>query len=101
VWGMLKNPAYKGTAGFGKTRVGALKRLLRAQRGRSLQPRQPHAIEEVPREEWIWVPVPAIIDSELYDTVQEQLAENRHRARQGQGGARHFLQRLLSCKVCG
>src|SRR5882672_4953971 len=35
VWGMLRNPAYKGMAGFGKTRVGALKRPLRAQRGRS------------------------------------------------------------------
>src|SRR5712664_981289 len=55
VWGMLKNPAYKGTAGFGKTRVGALKHPLRAQRGRALQSRQPHASVEVPREEWIFV----------------------------------------------
>src|SRR3989454_1861754 len=46
VWGMLKNPAYKGTAGFGKTRVGALKRSLRAQRGRALQPRRPYALED-------------------------------------------------------
>src|SRR5713226_4266207 len=44
---------------------------------------------------------PAIIDSELYDTVQEQLAENRRRARQGQRGARYLLQGLLMCKVCG
>jgi site-specific DNA recombinase len=101
VWGMLKNPAYKGTAGFGKTRVGALKRPLRAQRGRSLQPRQPHAIEDVPRAEWILVPVPAIIEAELYDLVQEQLAENRRRARQGQRGVRYLLQGLLVCKVCG
>jgi site-specific DNA recombinase len=101
VWGMLKNPAYKGTAGFGKTRVGALKVRLRAQRGRGLQPRRPHAIEDVPREEWVLVPVPALIDSELYDTVQEQLAENRRRARQGQRGARYLLQGLLVCKVCG
>ena len=101
VWGMLKNPAYKGTAGFGKTRVGALKRPLRAQRGRSLQSRQPHAIEEVPREEWIFVPVPAIIESALYEAVQEQLTENRRRARQGQRGVRYLLQGLLVCKVCG
>src|SRR2546430_6328213 len=98
---MLKNPAYKGTAGFGKTRIGALKRPLRAQRGRSLQSRQPHAIEDVPREEWILVPVPAIIEPELYDLVQEQLAENRRRARQGQRGVRYLLQGLLVCKVCG
>ena len=101
VWGMLKNPAYQGTAGFGKTRVGALKRPLRAQRGRSLQPRQPHAIEEVPREEWIFVPVPAIIESALYEAVQEQLTEKRRRARHGQRGVRYLLQGLLVCKVCG
>jgi site-specific DNA recombinase len=101
VWGMLKNPAYKGTAGFGKTRVGALKTRLRAQRGRPLQPRRPYALEEVPREEWILVPVPAIIEAELYALVQEQLGENRRRARQGQRGARYLLQGLLVCKVCG
>ncbi len=101
VWGMLKNPAYQGMAGFGKTRVGALKVRLRAQRGKGLHPRRPHAIEDVPREEWIFVPVPALIDSELYDTVQEQLTENRRRARQGQRGARYVLQGLLVCKVCG
>ena len=72
VWGMLTNPAYTGTAGFGKTRVGALKRPLRAQRGRARQPRQSHAIEDVPRAGWIVVPVPAIIEAELYALVQEQ-----------------------------
>ena len=101
VWGMLKNPAYQGTAGFGKTRVGALKHPLRAQRGRALQSRQPYASEEVPREEWIFVSVPAIIEAELYALVQEQLTENRQRARQGQRGVRYLLQGLLVCKVCG
>jgi site-specific DNA recombinase len=100
-WGMLPNPTYQGTAGFGKTRVGTLKRPLRAQRGRPLQPRQPHAIEDGPREEWILVPGPAIIEPELYEAVQEQLAENRRRARQGQRGARYLLQGLRVCKVCG
>src|SRR5262249_52269777 len=101
IWGMLKNPAYKGSAGFGKTRVGALKTRLRARRGGRLHPRRPHALEDVPRGEWILVPVPAIIEPELYDTVQEQLEENRRRARQGQRGARYLLQGSLVCKVCG
>jgi site-specific DNA recombinase len=98
VWGMLKNPAYQGTAGFGKTRVGALKHPLRAQRGRALQSRQPYASEEVPREEWIFVPVPAIIEAELYDLVQEQFTENRQRARQGQWGVRYLLQGRWSAR---
>ena len=42
IWLMLKNPAYKGTAAFGKTRSGALKpQRLRPQRGRPDQPRRP------------------------------------------------------------
>lgn len=32
VWGMLKNPAYKGQAAFGKTRTGAMRPRLRGQR---------------------------------------------------------------------
>lgn len=47
------------------------------------------------------MPVPAIIEVELYDLVQEQLTENRQRARQGQRGVRYLLQGLLVCKVCG
>src|SRR6266850_5184280 len=101
VWGILKNPAYKGTAAFGKTRTGPLRPRLRAQRNRPLQPR--HAVSEydVPREDWVFIPVPALIEEALYDAVQEQLAENRRRARQSQRGARYLLQGLLGCKVCG
>jgi site-specific DNA recombinase len=40
VWGMLKNPAYMGTAMFGKTRQGPLRPRLRTKRGRRLQPRR-------------------------------------------------------------
>src|SRR5918997_2459327 len=40
VWGMLKNPAYMGQAAFGKTRSAPIQPRLRAQRGRSLQPRR-------------------------------------------------------------
>jgi hypothetical protein len=47
------------------------------------------------------IPVPALIEEALYDAVQEQLAENRRRARQSQRGARYLLQGLLACKVCG
>jgi len=34
VWSILKNPAYKGTAAFGKTRTGPLRPRLRAPRHR-------------------------------------------------------------------
>src|SRR5574341_1605412 len=61
VWGILKNPAYKGTAAFGKTRTGPLRPRLRAQRNGSLQPRRAVSDYSVPREEWVLIPVPPLI----------------------------------------
>jgi site-specific DNA recombinase len=101
VWGILRNPAYKGTAAFGKTRTGPLRPRLRAQRNRPLQPRNAVSAYDLPREEWVFMPVPALVEEALYAAVQEQLAENRRRARQSQRGARYLLQGLLVCKVWG
>ncbi|MEK6569874.1 MAG: recombinase family protein, partial [Bacteroidota bacterium] len=101
VWGMLKNPAYIGMAAFGKTHVGPMRPRLRTQRGRSLQPRRAYSTYDVPSEEWISVPVPKIVDAELFDAVQEQLRENQQHARQRQSGARYLLQGLVTCKRCG
>jgi hypothetical protein len=98
---MVKNPAYKGTAGCGKPRVGALKQPLRAQRGRTRPSRQPQASEEGPREEGIFVPVPAIIEAELSALVHGQLTEKRRRARHGHRGVRSRLQGLLVGKGGG
>ncbi len=49
VWGMLKNPAYMGSAAFGKTRHGPLRPRLRAPRGKPLHPRQATSAYDVPR----------------------------------------------------
>ena len=101
VWGVLKNPAYKGTAAFGKTRTGPMKPRLRTQRGDPDQPRRPHSTSPVPIDQWHYIPVPAIVSEELFDSVQEQLAENKKRNRQGKRGARYLLQGLLVCQKCG
>ncbi|MCP4207779.1 MAG: recombinase family protein [Shimia sp.] len=101
VWGMLKNPAYKGQAGFGKTRAGALQPRLRAQRGRPLQPRRARSSYDVPATDWLMIPVPAIVGEDLFAVVQTQLEENRRRARTGRRGARYLLQGLLVCSCCG
>jgi site-specific DNA recombinase len=100
IWGMLKNPAYPGQAAFGKTHAGALRPRLRAQRSRTLQPRRPRSPYDVPAEEWLSIPVPAIISEELFTTVQAQLEENRRRARCRQRGVRYLLQGLLVCACC-
>src|SRR2546425_3390121 len=98
---MLKNPAYKGTAAFGKTSVEPLRPRLRAQRGRPLQPKRAVSTHDVSQEKWMSIPVPALIDEALFEAVQAQLQENQHRARIGQRGARYLLQGLLVCACCG
>ena len=87
-----------GTAVFGKTRQGPLRPCLRAQRGRPLQPRRASSPVEVPRAEWLPIPVPAIVAPELFAAVQEQLRDNQRHARQYRRGAKYLLQGLVSCK---
>jgi len=101
VWDMLKNPAYRGQAAFGKTRTGPLQPRLRAQRGHPLQPRRASSSHDVPATEWLLIPVPALVSEALFAAVQDQLEENRRRARMGQRGARYLLQGLLVCACCG
>ena len=101
IWGMLRNRAYKGSAAFGKTRVGELRPRLRPRRGGRDQPRRAYSRYAVPPDQWITIAVPAIVSEDLFEAVQEQLAENRRRSRQGGRGARYLLQGLLVCKRCG
>jgi site-specific DNA recombinase len=101
VWGMLKNPAYIGTAAFGKTRQEPLRPRLRAQRGHALQPRRAVSTVDVPREEWLAIPVPALVEPEVFAAVQEQLRENQRHARQSRRGALYLLQGLVQCQQCG
>jgi site-specific DNA recombinase len=72
VWGMLRNPAYMGTAAFGKTRQGPLRPRLRAQRGRLLQPRRATSPVEGPRAQGMMMPVPAIVAAAVLAAVQER-----------------------------
>ena len=101
IWGILQNPAYIGKAAFGKSKVGKPRPSLRKVRGGKEIPARNYSTYKVPKDEWIFIPVPPIINLELYQTVQEQLEENRKRYRQRKRGARHLLQGLLVCKECG
>jgi site-specific DNA recombinase len=101
VWGLLKNPAYAGTAAFGKTRIGPMPTRLRAVRGGSDQPRRASGVYAAAPSEWMGVPVPALVEGALFEAAQEQLAENRHRSRQQARGERYLLQGLAVCRQCG
>ena len=101
IWDMLKNPAYKGEAAFGKTRWTPVGPRLRAPRGRPAQSRRGYSGKDAPKEEWITIPVPALVDPALFEAVQEQLEENKRRARIPEKGSRYVLQGLLVCARCG
>lgn len=100
VWGMLRNPAYVGTAGFGKTARSdarpATNRTLRlAGKTRSTNP----VTRERDASAWIGVRVPPIIDEQTFELVARRLEDNkRFAARNGAGPAP--LRGLLACEQC-
>jgi site-specific DNA recombinase len=98
---VLSNPASMGRARFGRTRVGPRRSRIRAFKGQAEHPRQHFSMYRTAPEEQIEIPVPAIIDEELFHLAQERLADNRRRRRARQDGPRHLLQGLLVCQSCG
>jgi site-specific DNA recombinase len=98
---LLTNPAYKGEAIFGKTRVGERRPRLRPTRGQPEQPRNNTSRYLGAKEDQIVIPVPAIVSAELFDAVAEQLAENRAHYRQQEQSPGYLLQGLLVCGSCG
>ena len=98
---MLKNPAYMGAAAFGKTQAGPAPARLRPRRGEPEHSKIDGGTYNAPAQNWVTVPVPAIVDPALFEAVQAQLAENRLRHRRTPAGQRHLLQGLVVCKLCG
>jgi site-specific DNA recombinase len=47
------------------------------------------------------MPAPVIVDKALFDAAQDQLRENRTRARLGPRRPGHLLQGLTCCALCG
>ena len=100
VWAMLRNPAYRGTACFGKTRRARRQRVTRPLRLRGGTASRDSANHERPREEWIEIPVPAIVDEPTFARAQELLHENKvHAPRRTIEPS--LVQGLVSCQKCG
>ena len=101
IWAMLRNPAYAGTAVFGKTMATSgtpgLNRVARLQ-GRAT----PRAVKTVdrPREEWLEIPVPAIVDEVTFARVAQRLEDNKRFAARNTK-VPSLLQGLAACSACG
>src|SRR5215813_14235991 len=100
VWAVLRNPAYRGLACFGKTRVSARARVMRPQRRRGVTTPSTTAGRERPREEWIEIAVPALVTQESFARAQELLQQNKIRSRR-RTIAPSVVQGLVSCAKCG
>src|SRR3954465_15953367 len=99
---ILRTPAYKGAASYGKTRVGPYKpQRLRPLRGKPEFPKLPMTRLRTSVEDQIVIEVPALVEEDLFAAAQERLEENRRRSRVLARGATYLLQGLVVCRGCG
>jgi site-specific DNA recombinase len=100
VWAVLRNSAYRGLACFGKTRAATRTRVIRPLRRRGVTTPSYTAGHERPREEWIEIPVPALVSEESFARAQELLQENKVRSKR-RTITPSVVQGLVSCQMCG
>jgi site-specific DNA recombinase len=102
IWGMLRNPAYKGTAAFRKTkRVSRIRKTKLAIDNKNKLSRQPSSSRDRPKEDWIYIPVPAIISEKDFDFAQQTLKNNIKFSPRNNKKHNYLLSGLLRCKTCG
>lgn len=99
--GMLLNPAYTGTARFGKTRISPRKPGRRPMRGTPAIPRRENVTRSTTASEQDPIPVPRIVSDELFAAAAARLEENRRRHREQTRGTSFLLSGLLVCQRCG
>jgi site-specific DNA recombinase len=94
---ILSDPLYAGTAYANRYEHVA------PHKPRSTGPRAgtPTCRKPRPREEWIPVPVPAIIDAATYQDASEQLARNSALSFRNNTRNDYLLRCLLTCRTCG
>ena len=102
IYGLLSNSTYRGTAIYGKIEKGEpLSTCLPGRRVRINGRRSPaKSYRKRDSKEWIEIPVPAIIENEIFELAKELLNKNKRQSlRNSKPGS--LLQGLISCKECG
>ena len=93
---IFKNPAYTGTAYAHRTRMKQAKRRKSALQSVG----SGNVLEMAPKEDWIPIPVPALISQELFDQVQARLEQNRRMAPRNNKKYPYLIRGLVSCAKC-
>ena len=94
---ILADPVYTGTAYVNRYEYRA------AKKPRSRKPNYSGkgCRQLRPREQWIAVPVPALIDQDLWERAQAQLKRNAALSFRNNTRHNHLLRCLLTCGCCG
>ena len=98
---LLRNSAYCGRAGFGKTVcTDGLPRRTRTVRLRGEKfSRRPRSVRQPP-EQWIEIAVPSIVSSETFELAAARMRHNEHFSRR-RTLVPSLLQGLVVCEGCG
>ncbi|MBV1800087.1 recombinase zinc beta ribbon domain-containing protein [Siccirubricoccus sp. G192] len=94
---ILADPIYAGTAYANRySFVPPKKPRIRGSRSHEASCRQPK-----PREQWIAISVPALVDADTWDRAQAQLARNAALSFRNNTRYNYLLRCLLTCRTCG
>jgi site-specific DNA recombinase len=97
---MLRNPAYKGVACFGKTAIAPRQRITRPIRLRGGVAPRNSASHERPRADWIAIPVPALVSEDTFALAAERLEANKNHSPR-RTVTPSLVQGLVSCAKWG
>jgi site-specific DNA recombinase len=95
---LMRNPVYTGLYHYNKRQHVPAKRRNMPGDGLTRKHNSSRVIR--PKEEWIPIEVPAIIDQETWDQAREQLQRNKERAPRNNKKHDYLLKGLLVCGRC-
>ena len=100
IWSILRNPAYKGMACFGRTQMAPRQRITRPGRLKGNAPPRRSSYKSVPPAEWIEIPVAPLVSEAIFLMADEQL-KNNFRFSSRRTVEPGLVQGIASCKKCG
>lgn len=102
IWAMVRNPAYTGQAAYRKTQAVDRTRPTKPARTQSFYPKHTHSSSrDRPQEDWIHIPVPALISEAVFQQARERLEMNKRLSPRNNKKNEYLLSGLLRCQQCG